>query len=97
MSLVSDVYLSRERATQIAASVDLNAREVEYLAGQIPGGQFGDLREQALAASGALARIAELLATGQGPVRLERGTQLREIGVNTRRGLKRLAGNRGKR
>lgn len=89
-------HMSRERAMQLVEQFSERAREVEYLAGQLRGPQFGGLKDQGLAASGALAHLAEQLAASLGPVRRDPGSRLREIGANTRRGLERLAGNRGR-
>lgn len=86
------MWVSRDRANLLAEAFRAHAREVEQLALQLPGDQ--DMRSQALACAGALALIGEQLAAGQGPVRV-RGEQLREVGANTRRGLRRMVANRG--
>lgn len=88
------VWVSQEGAGLTARLFRVHAKEVEHLAAQLPGDRLDDLKAQALACSGALARIADQLEAVQGPVRM-RGEALREIGENTRQGLRRMAGNRG--
>lgn len=95
MSPVSDhVWVSHERALVLAEAYRSLSREVIALSRQLPGGAEGP-RPRALACAAELQEIAEELAAGQGPVRMSQ-PPLREVGANTRRGLKRLAGNRGR-
>jgi len=89
---VSDhIYLSRERATLLAESYRMLGREVGQSVTQLPG---SELREQALAIAGALEHLAQLVQAGR-VVPLQRREERREVGQNTRRGLRRLAANRG--
>jgi hypothetical protein len=90
------VWLSSDRAALLAESFLLHSREVEQMAGQLPGDRYEGQRSQALAIAGALSVLAEEIREGQAPMPVQ-GERRREVGENTRRGLQRLAGNRGTR
>jgi hypothetical protein len=94
---VSDhVWVSKRRAAEMAGLIRAKAAEVEALAAMFPGDLYGGVREQVLACSGELARIADQIV-GRDPAPV-RGEHAREIGLTTqgwRRGEHSMPRNRG--